>query len=122
MKYDKNATDRLKQVYEANPTSATVSSLALEFNVPDRSIIAKLASLGIYQRKQYLNKRGEKPLKKEKYVERIAELLGKDTELLESLEKVNKNVLILLEAALHKNLVEKSILEDLGAEIDSEDV
>lgn len=116
MKYDKIATDRLTQVYTANPTNSTVLALAAEFNVPDRSIIAKLASLGIYKRKEYLDKRGEKPLKKEKYVERIAELLGKDTELLESLEKVNKNVLKLLEAALSENLGEKSITEDLGAE------
>lgn len=79
---------------------ATPQEIALEFELPERSVIAKLASLGLYKRKEYTNKQGEKPVKKEEYVERIAKLLGKDVELLESLEKVNKNVLKMLEVAL----------------------
>jgi hypothetical protein len=43
---------------------------------------------------------GNPPVKKEEYVERIAKLLGARLEMLESLEKVNKNVLKLLEDAL----------------------
>jgi uncharacterized protein (DUF2344 family) len=77
-----------------------VQKIALDLELPERSVRAKLASMGLYKRKEYVNKQGEKPVKKEEYVERIAKLLGKDVELLESLEKVNKNVLKMLEAAL----------------------
>ena len=68
--------------------------------VPDRSVIAKLSSLGVYQRKVYRNKRDELPVKKEQYIERIAELMQVNLDILESLEKCNKNVLAMLERAL----------------------
>jgi hypothetical protein len=93
MKYSKEATEKLMQDYAAG---VTVKQLAEEFTVPERSIIAKLSSLGVYHKKQYLNKRGEVPVRKEEYIQRIAELLDTNLELLESLEKVNKTVLIML--------------------------
>lgn len=68
--------------------------------VPERSVIAKLSSLGIYKKKEYLTKRGETPIKKEEYIERIAALLDVNSDMLESLEKVNKSVLALLEQKL----------------------
>jgi hypothetical protein len=71
--------------------------------VPTRSIIAKLSSLEVYQKKQYLNKRGEVPVKKSEYIERIALLLNMNLELLESLEKVNKGVLEVIERELSRN-------------------
>lgn len=73
--------------------------------VPERSIIAKLSTLGVYKKKQYLTKRGEVPIRKSAYIEKIAQILECDVETLESLEKVNKNVLILL-ASLEKPQVE----------------
>jgi hypothetical protein len=54
----------------------------------------------VYQKKQYLNKRGELPVKKSEHIERIADLLEVNLELLESLEKVNKGVLKLIEDKL----------------------
>lgn len=77
-----------------------IEILAEEFNVPTRSVIAKLSSLGLYKRKEYRDKQGNVPVRKGEYVERIAALLNTNVELLESLEKVNKNVLKLLEQAL----------------------
>ena len=53
-----------------------------------------------YQRKVYRNKRDELPVKKEQYIERIAELMQVNLDILESLEKCNKNVLAMLERAL----------------------
>jgi len=97
MKYDNDTTLKLIADYKAG---VPVSSLSEQLGVPERSVIAKLSSLGVYKRKEYLNKRGEPPVKKEEYVDRIAKLLGTEPEMLESLEKVNKNVLKLLEAAL----------------------
>lgn len=99
MKYTKEVTDKLIEDYKAG---ISVADLALELDVPERSIIAKLSSLGVYQKKQYLNKRGELPVKKSEHIERIATLLDCNLELLESLEKVNKGVLKLIEDKLRE--------------------
>lgn len=97
MKYDKELTDKLVQDYQAG---IPVEQISENLKVPVRSVIAKLASLGIYKKKEYLNKNGEPPVKKEVYIEKIAELLHTDLELLDSLEKVNKRILMLLVEAL----------------------
>ena len=97
MKYSKEVTDRLIQDYQAG---TPVEKLAQELQVPSRSIIAKLSSLGVYKRKQYVNKRGEPPRKKSEYIENIAKLLNLDLELCESLEKTNKLLLGLIEERL----------------------
>ena len=68
--------------------------------MPERSVIAKLSSLGVYKKKNYTNKRGEVPVKKSVHIENIAKLLNMDLELCESLEKVNKLVLVAIERAL----------------------
>lgn len=99
MKYTKEITDRLVQDYKAK---VPVQQIAQQLQVPERSIIAKLSSLGVYEKKQYLNKRGEPPVKKSEYIERIATLLDTDLELLESLEKVNKGVLKLIQDKLNE--------------------
>ena len=97
MKYTKEITDKLVLDYR---NGLTVDQLATTLQVPTRSIIAKLSSLGVYQRKVYLNKRGEPPQKKSEIIERLATLLQVDSERLESLEKVNKTVLLLIETKL----------------------
>lgn len=97
MKYDNETTKKLTSLYAAG---VSVEDLALQFDTTERSIRAKLASLGLYKKKDYTNKQGEIPVKKEEYVERIAKLLEVNVELLESLEKANKNVLKMLEVAL----------------------
>lgn len=97
MKYDPETTKQLMADYAAG---VGTHDLAEKLGVPERSVIAKLSSLGVYKRKIYLNKRGELPVKKEEYIVRLAKLLDVDLQLLESLEKVNKNVLKLLEQAL----------------------
>jgi uncharacterized protein YxjI len=99
MKYTAEAAKKLADDYLAG---VSPDDLALELNVPRRSVVAKLASMGIYKKQTYTNKRGEIPVKKEEYVERLANLLDVNVELLESLEKVNKNVLKMLEEALKK--------------------
>jgi hypothetical protein len=97
MKYTKEVTDKLIADYEAE---VPVAELAKLLDVPERSVIAKLSSLGVYKKKTYLNKRGEVPVKKSEHIERIAQLLDVHVEILESLEKVNKTVLQLLEQRL----------------------
>ena len=105
MKYTKEITDRLVTKYAAG---TPIFDLASELSVPERSIIAKLSSMGVYQKKAYVNKRGEVPTKKSEYIEKIANLLDMDLELLESLEKVNKGVLVAIERALDPKLQQAS--------------
>jgi len=97
MKYTKEITDRIIQQYK---DKVPVKQIATEIDVPERSVIAKLSSLGVYEKKTYTNKRGELPVKKSEHIDRIAELLEVDAEILESLEKVNKGVLKLIELKL----------------------
>lgn len=97
MKYTKEVTEKLIQDYKSG---LPVDQIADHLEVPQRSVIAKLSSLGVYQKKQYLNKRGEPPVRKDEYVDRIALHLGVAPEVLDSLEKVNKNVLRMLDERL----------------------
>lgn len=97
MKYNKELTDRLLKDYEAG---IPVEQIADNLDVPLRSVIAKLSSLGVYKRKTYVTKNGEPPVRKEAYIESIANLLDTNLELLDSLEKVNKRVLQLILDAL----------------------
>ena len=97
MKYTKEVTEKLIQDYKSG---LPVDQIADHLEVPQRSVIAKLSSLGVYQKKQYTNKRGELPVRKDEYVDRIAEHLGVAPEVLDSLEKVNKNVLRMLDERL----------------------
>jgi DNA-binding XRE family transcriptional regulator len=97
MRYTAELTKTLCDEYTLG---ATTQQLAEKLGVTERSVIAKLASMGVYKRKEYLNKLGQVPIKKNEYIERLAKLLNVNSEILESLEKVNKNVLRLLEDAL----------------------
>lgn len=124
MRYDAETTIKLIADYQAGMTAQDIAiALTLSLSeqkytndiadglapdqcglgsevVPERSVIAKLSSLGVYKKKEYLTKRGEVPVKKEEYIERIAALLEVSSDILESLEKVNKGVLMLLASKL----------------------
>ena len=93
MRYTKEITEQLVKDYQQN---ISTKILAEQLKVPERSVIAKLSSLGVYKKKQYLNKRGEEPQKKSYYIEQIALELGCSSDVLESLEKSNKHVLSMI--------------------------
>lgn len=97
MKYTTELSENLAKKYAQG---ATAEDLAKELNVPSRSVIAKLSSMGVYEKKQYLNKRGELPIRKSVYIDKIASYTNSDPKSLESLEKVNKGVLRILEQRL----------------------
>ena len=108
MKYTPELTEKLLALFATGISSSKiVDSLNIlgaeavpPWEVSERSVIAKLSSLGVYKKKPYLTKRGETPVKKEEYIAKLAQLLGVEVEVLVSLEKVNKNVLALLERKL----------------------
>lgn len=108
MKYTTEITAKITQQYT---DGVPVADIATELStvsgeiITERSIIAKLSHLGVYKKKEYLTKRGEVPIKKAEYIDILAELLDTDGEVLESLEKVNKNVLQLIVTRL-KDLTE----------------
>ena len=99
MQYDKETTDKLVSMYN---DGSSAEEIAEALNLSTRSVIGKLSSLGIYKKKQYLNKLGQPPVKKEEYVARIADLLEAPLDTLDSLEKANKRVLQLIEEALQE--------------------
>lgn len=95
--YTNEEIKQIIDIYSANPCLDTVVELSKQFNKPERSIISKLSALGVYKKKVYVSKLGEPPVKKEIYIERIAKLLDIDVQLLESLEKVTKYALVLMD-------------------------
>lgn len=103
MKYTQEIVEKLTADYASGKD---VKELADELGVAERSVIAKLSSLGVYKRKTYVNKRGETPIKKEVYIERISALLDIDACLLESLEKVTKSALVLIERQIQEKIKE----------------
>lgn len=109
MKYTNEQSKELAATYiqllQADPPvdqDAEIDALAAKYETTRRSIIAKLSSLGVYRKKNYTDKQGNPPVKKEEYVEKIAKCLNMDLELLESLSKVNKNILKLILARLEE--------------------
>lgn len=108
MKYTPEITAQIAKDYQAGKSIEDIAYSISTYEddgtpieeVPIRSVIAKLSSLGVYKKKEYVNKRGEPPVKKEEYIDRIAALLDVNAEMLESLEKVNKSVLALLATRL----------------------
>jgi hypothetical protein len=93
LKYTKEITDRLVADYQSG---VAVETLAEGLDVPPRPVIAKLSSLGVYQRKQYRDKLGNPVVLKERLLEDLAALLAVPVDRLESLEKATKPVLKLL--------------------------
>ena len=102
--YTPEVISEISAIYTANPGLDTVAALAKQLDVSPRSIISKLSSLGIYKKKEYLNKRGEPPIKKEIYIDGIAEMLGIEPQLLESMEKVTKIGLTQIYEGIKDNL------------------
>ena len=94
----KNYTEEMISVmteqYNANPTRATVDTLADEFGKTTRSIISKLSALGIYQKPAATNKRGEPVIKKEVFVAQIQDALGVEVPSMEKMTKADLQVLV----------------------------
>lgn len=108
MTYTKEITEKLVTFAAAGlqPKEILLQLGSLGATFSEKSIIAKLSSLGLYKKRPYLTKRGEIPVKKDEYIQNLAKLLEVDVETLESLEKVNKNVLAMLNKHLTLNCSE----------------
>lgn len=97
-------TDKAKAVnYTAEQTAALVqgylagepvAGLAAAFGKTTRSVIAKLSREGVYVKKEYTNKNGEKPIKKDETAEKIGAACGLSEGEIDSLTKANKSALL----------------------------
>lgn len=75
----------LVEAYQASPTKATVEAFATKFGKTARSIVAKLAKEQVYVSKA--KEAGKREMLKAEMVSKIAALVGRNDEQMESLEK-----------------------------------
>ena len=87
-------------ILEQYAQGVTVESLAIEFGKTSRSIIAKLSREGVYKKKEYVSKTGERVEKKDETADAIGKILGLTEAETESLTKANKTALKAILAAL----------------------
>ena len=98
--YTAEQTQTIVAAYTANPGEATVKELAERFGKSVRSIVAKLSREGVYQKKAYVGKTGERPVKKDTHADAIGAILRLPENDIESLTKANKNALRVIFEAL----------------------
>ena len=86
--------------YTAERTAKTVEALAETLGKSVRSIVAKLSREGVYKKKEYTTKTGEKVQKKDETADAIGAILRLNENDIESLTKANKTALKAIFAAL----------------------
>lgn len=91
--YTPEQTAELVTAYQAAPTAETVSAFAEKLGKTTRSIVAKLSREGVYKKKEYVGKTGEKPVKKDELADKLAALAGLTEAEATSLEKASKTAL-----------------------------
>lgn len=88
--YTLKETEKMVDIYTENPTLDTVKKLCVLLNKPQKSIISKLVKEGVYLKKGYITKSGERPITKLQLVRSIEDAL--DTSL-PDLDKAPKTTL-----------------------------
>lgn len=78
----------------------TVESIAESLGKTVRSVVAKLSREGVYRKKEYVSKTGEKPVKKDVHADAIGAVLGLSEGEIDSLTKANKSALVKIFQAL----------------------
>lgn len=79
---------------KAYAEGSTVESIAESMGKTVRSVVAKLSREGVYRKKEYVSKTGERPVKKDETADRIGALVGLSEGEIDSLTKANKNALL----------------------------
>ena len=91
--YTPEQSIELLEAYQANPTPETVEAFAVKFGKTVKSVIAKLSREGVYQKKEYVSKSGQKPEKKDSVADAIGAILKMSDGEIDSLAKANKTAL-----------------------------
>jgi hypothetical protein len=92
--------EQTQQVIAAYKNGDSVESIAQALGKTARSIIAKLSREGVYQKKAYTTKAGERPVKKDAQADKLAEFFGLTEAEADSLTKANKTALAKILAKL----------------------
>lgn len=88
------------QIVTAYKGGETVEKIAEAVGRSTRSVTAKLSREGVYKRKEYTSKTGERPAKKDATADAIGKILNLSEPDTESLTKANKEALKAIFAAL----------------------
>lgn len=88
--YTVEQTEKMCADYQAG---VTIEAIAAELGKTVRSVVAKLSRSGVYKKKEYVSKTGEKPQKKDTYADSIGAVLRMNENDIESLTKANKTAL-----------------------------
>lgn len=91
--YTSEQTIKMVGDYTAMPTSETIEKLAQEFGKTVKSVVAKLSREGVYKKKEYVSKTGEKPVKKDELANELQEAFNLTESEADSLTKANKTAL-----------------------------
>lgn len=91
--YTAEQSAELIAAYVAAPTAVTVEAFAVKFGKTVKSVVAKLSREGCYQKKEYVSKTGEKPVKKDEIANEFQTLFGLTESEADSLTKANKTAL-----------------------------
>lgn len=85
--------EQTKQIVEDYTSGVAVEQIAEAMGKSTRSIVAKLSREGVYKKKEYVSKTGEKPVKKDVHADAIGAILGLPENDVDSLTKANKSAL-----------------------------
>lgn len=104
--YTAEMVERMAEVYdpsaEAEARKAAVETLAEELGKPVKSVVAKLANMGLYVKAERTDKTGAKIVSKEELATEIGEALGLTEADASSLAKANKAALKAVREAITK--------------------
>jgi hypothetical protein len=95
--YTPEQTLKMVQDYQSG---VTVETIAETLGKTVRSVVAKLSREGVYKRKEYVTKTGEKPVSKDFHAESIGSLVGLSEGEVDSLTKANKTALVKILGAI----------------------
>lgn len=88
------------KMLESYAAGMTTESIAQAMGKTVRSVVAKLSREGVYKKKEYVGKTGERPVKKDVHADAIGAVLGLSEGEIDSLTKANKSALTKIFAAL----------------------
>lgn len=95
--YTPEQTAQMVADYQAGLNTAAIAE---KLGKTVRSVVAKLSREGVYQKKEYTTKTGEKAVKKDAHADAIGAILKMTEAEIESLTKANKTALVKIFTAL----------------------
>lgn len=92
--------EQTAQMVSDYQSGVSVEDIAQNMGKTIRSVIAKLSREGVYRKKEYTNKSGERPIKKDTHADAIGAILRLSEGEIDSLTKANKSALVKIFTAL----------------------